>query len=132
MHAAISGTALGRDAMMMTRSAVEPQVTIMALFIAAVLPLYCVGSGANGTSSESPLLAPFPPANGGFFGSERHIPPAAGIKPHIALILLEYVPPHAALPLPPPSILSFLWCCCNTRLFLPFLLAVCWLTSADS
>ena len=38
-----------------------------------------------------PLLlpAPFPPSNGGWFDREKKVPPAAGIQPHIAFIILD-------------------------------------------
>ena len=40
----------------------------------------------------APLFAPVPQGvarAGGFFGKERHIPPAAGKQPHITFILMD-------------------------------------------
>eukprot|EP01047_Picozoa_sp_COSAG01_P055980 COSAG01_NODE_6293_length_3751_cov_1.697700_1_plen_105_part_00 len=55
------------------------------------LPLLTVGA-LMAAASAQPKTLPAPPAgpdsNGGFFGKEVKIPPAAGKKPHIAFILM--------------------------------------------
>jgi hypothetical protein len=55
------------------------------------LPLLTVGA-LMAAANAQPKTLPAPPAgpdsNGGFFGKEVKIPPAAGKKPHIAFILM--------------------------------------------